>query len=123
MSTILNTVNISSLTLSSTSDDGENNTSNLSSLSVQTTSFNLFGAQETTTQNEDGSFSATSSLSDAQVPLYEAQLNNLFTTINELLPYIDPSGDFEVQKDVYPRLISALREYEIYQIVVLVLFS
>ena len=114
-------VNISSLTLSSISDDGGGDTSSLSSLSVQTTSFNLFGAQETTTQNEDGSFSATSSLSDAQVPLYEAQLNNLFTTINELLPYIDPSGDFEVQKDVYPRLISALREYEIYQIVVLVL--
>ena len=112
-------VNISSLILSSVSDDGENSTANLSSMSLQTTSFKLLGANETTVQNEDGSFSATSSLSEAQVPLYEAQLNNLFTTINELLPYVDPSGDFDVQKNVYPRLISALREYEIYQIVVL----
>ena len=43
-------VNISSLILSSVSDDGENSTANLSSMSLQTTSFKLLGANETTVQ-------------------------------------------------------------------------
>lgn len=112
-------INISSVTYASAEDDGYGaSSSSLGSYSLQSSSFNLLGVQEET-ERQNGGYFATSSLTEAQAPLYEAQLNNLYSTISSLYASLDSDGDFASQKNTYLRLISALRDYEIYQIVVL----
>lgn len=114
------TINVTALSISSVHDDSTNSSSSsYSALSLQSTGFNLLGAQEETSQNEDGTYSATCTLPDSSAQLYEVQLNNLYSTINNLYGEIDSESDFEVQKNTYLRLIAALREYEINQLVVL----
>ena len=90
----------------------------MASYSLQSTQFNLLGRVENVEENSDGSYTATCTIPSSAAPLYEAQLNNLYSTINSLYSQVDGK---EGQRNTYLRLITALRDYEIYQTVVLTL--
>ncbi len=111
-------INVSSLTYTADTDDGASNTSSsMSSYSLQSTSFNLLGSVEDVKQGKDG-YVATCTIPETSAPLYEAQLNNLYSTINALNNQVE-RGD--APRSTYLRLITALRDYELYQTVVLTL--
>lgn len=112
-------INVSSLTYTQDSDDGvSSSSSSMASYSLQSTQFNLLGRVENVEENSDGSYTATCTIPSSAAPLYEAQLNNLYSTINSLYSQVDGK---EGQRNTYLRLITALRDYEIYQTVVLTL--
>ena len=112
-------INVSSLTYTQDSDDGvSSSSSSMASYSLQSTQFNLLGRVENVEESSDGSYTATCTIPSSAAPLYEAQLNNLYSTINSLYSQVDGK---EGQRNTYLRLITALRDYEIYQTVVLTL--
>lgn len=113
--------NISSLDILSDSDDGKGNiTSQLNSMSVESTSFTLIGHKEETIKQADGTYYATTTIPAESVTLYEARLNDLYTSANTLYNQIQKNNG-EVDQYLYLNLISTLDDYEKNRNVVLTL--
>ena len=112
---------IASLDILSDSDDGKGNiTSQMNSMSVESTSFTLIGHKEEAVKQADGTYYGTTTIPAESVTLYEARLNDLYASANTLYNQIQ-SNKGEVDQYLYLNLISTLDDYEKNRNVVLTL--
>lgn len=115
-------LNISSVTLTSSKDDGSGaSQDSLQSMSMQSTSFNILGAVEKTEKQKDGTYKATTTIPSSAVALYENQLKVLYRDVESLVGQSEKTTDDDARKTIFLRLSSLLRQYEVYQTVVLTL--
>lgn len=113
------TINVTSLLFTEDSDDGEGTvSSSMSANSFQSTSLELLGVVESIRSSEDGLYVATCTIPESALPLYETQLESLYTTVEYLLKQTENTKDTEVKKNLYLQLIQDIRKYESYQIIV-----
>lgn len=112
---------ISSLDILSDFDDGKGNlSSEMNSMSVESTSFTLVGHKEEAVQQKDGTYYATTTIPAKSVTLYEARLNDLYASATTLYGQIQ-NNKGEVDQYLYLNLISTLDDYEKNRNVVLTL--
>lgn len=113
-------VNVSSITYIEDIENGKSSTSNsMTNLSLQTTSFDLLGKEEIVEPLKDGTYKATTTIDDSSTSLYQARISDLVSTINAVNKLISDSSDKTTQKANYLRLITALKEFELYRTVLL----
>lgn len=115
-------VNVTTLTYTSDSDDGQGNTSSgFDEMSVQSVSFELLGQREEVEQLPDGTYKAVTTLPESSAQLYSFRLNDLYPAISQMYETVKGAAEKSSVKSLYLQLISLLREYELYRTVLFVL--
>lgn len=115
-------VKVSSLTITSDTDDGAGSTSSsMSSYSAHSVQFDLVGQEESARELDDGTWEATATLPESAARFYTVKLDDLYPTINTLNNLVENASDKSSVKSQYLQLIQALREYEQYRTVVMIL--
>ena len=113
--------NISSLDISSDTDKGDGNiSSEMKSMSIESTTFTLIGQKEEVKEESKGSFVAYTTIPMNSLAMYEAKVNDLIVSSKALYEQIQKSGGNATQNQ-YVSLITTLNDYEKYRSVVLAL--
>ena len=97
------------------SDDGETAISYFSLNAVTTYDTDFLGAILTTKEEEDGSWSATKTIPESSLPLYESKVQESASIINGIWNDIERDGT--IDRESYTRLSAQLSVYEVNSII------